>query len=105
MGRFIKGRTVRMSRRVPPKNISSVRMETAEAPEAAYAGTISSGRAFSFIHPLEGDRRLNSAMMPVGEEAMACFMERWEGGRQYPRKAVRLRLPVSANLLLYACLR
>ena len=39
MGRFIKGRTVRMSRRVPPKNISSVRMETAEAPEAAEGQT------------------------------------------------------------------
>ena len=27
------------------------------------------------IQPLDGDRRLNSAMIPVAEEASACFME------------------------------
>ena len=45
MGTSTKGRAVRISFRLPPKNFSSVRIERAEAPAARYDGTISSGLA------------------------------------------------------------
>lgn len=35
------------------------------------------GSPSSFIHPFEGERRLNSAMMPDGEAERALRMERF----------------------------
>ena len=84
MGTSTKGRAVRISFRLPPKNFSSVRIERAEAPAARYDGTISSGRASCLIHPLDGERRLNSAIIPESEEANARFIEREAGTSLIP---------------------
>jgi len=76
MGISISGRASLISFRFPPKNFSSVSMDTAEAPALAYPGTISSARALRWIHPLEGDRRLNSAMIPLEELFKASLSDR-----------------------------
>ena len=73
MGRVVSGRAVVRSPSLPAKKASSVRMERAAAPAASYWGVTSSGRASRLIQPFDGERRLNSAMMPVGEAARACF--------------------------------
>src|SRR5574344_457363 len=50
------------SRKEPPKNISSVNIEQAEAPPISYAGTISVTKASGCNQPFDGLLRLNSAM-------------------------------------------
>ena len=76
IGLLTSGRAIRISRKEPPKYFSSVRMEIAEAPAASYAAGICSASAASYIHPLDGERRLNSAIMPVVEAASAFFILR-----------------------------
>ena len=60
----------------PPKNSLSVRIEQAEAPPKQYDEVTTSGRASRLIHPFEGDLRLNSAMMPVGDSSNDLRNER-----------------------------
>ena len=62
----------------PPKYFASVRIDSAEAPPEAYEGTTSFGEMSWWIHPRDGDLRLNSAMMPE-PETRAFLMLREEG--------------------------
>ena len=63
-----------MSFSVPPKKVSSVRLERAEAPLVSYLAGLIAASVSAFIQPLEGDFRLNSAMIPQGQEANEAFM-------------------------------
>ncbi len=47
----------------------------AEAPPCSYAGAISFTRALRFIHPRDGERRLNSAMIPVDDDMSASRID------------------------------
>lgn len=73
IGSSVNGRMVCKSFSRPPKNSWSVSTEMPEAPACSYPGTIIAGSAPGAIHPLDGERRLNSAMIPVGEVASDCF--------------------------------
>ena len=58
-----------------PKAAPAPKTAPAAAPAAAYFGTTSSGRASAWIQPFDGDFRLNSAMIPVGDSASAFFSD------------------------------
>src|SRR5581483_9107552 len=60
-GRSAAARAARRSSRAPPKR-SSTRTEIALAPPVAYAGTSSSTSASGRMSPIDGERRLNSAI-------------------------------------------
>ena len=98
MGRTTVGRAARISFSEPPKYVSSVSMERAAAPACWYSAGIREASAACLIQPFEGERRLNSAMMPVAEASRLCFrlLHGWLPSICFSRKAMETAFSCSA---------
>jgi hypothetical protein len=61
-GTLVRSRAARRSSQLPPKRCSSTRIETAAAPAHSYASAIRAGSASGRKSPIDGERRLTSAI-------------------------------------------